>query len=471
MSSLPKSSTLGAVLVALALLLPFGRAYADNYSSGGSNGTNVDSPGEANTGGAYPAVAGSDGTAFNEAFGLNSTANGGEATSMGDGANANGAGATAIGRVANATGDGSAAFGARSVANGLNTTALGDGAQAQASNATAVGRSSIATASDATAFGVGATANIANSVALGTSSVTTAATAVSSIRIGSNTFNFAAQVPVGVVSVGSVGKERQVQNVAAGRITADSTDAINGSQLFATTQAVDNLYIELKAISGNPTGNGSAAGGADATASGTDSSAFGSSALASGSDSSAIGSNAAATGNESTAMGAKAMASGNGSTAIGANSIASGTNSTALGANSRATGNNSVALGAGSVASEANTVSVGAGGSERRITNVANGINPTDAVNMSQLQGVQQSINSIARRAYSGVAGAVALSMIPDVDPGRTVAVGIGSGDFQGYAAVALGVTARVGNNIKVRGGASTSSAGTAWGGGVSYQW
>jgi autotransporter adhesin len=315
--------------------------------------------------------------------------------------------------------------------------------------------------------------------------MTTTATAVTGATIGGRTFNFAGSPPVGVVSIGSAGSERQMQNVAAGKIDADSTDAVNGSQLFATNQVVDYLSTQMNIMWGGATGTGSVTTGPGATASGTNSSAFGLGALASGTNSSVVGANAAAIGNESTAMGAKAMASGDNGTAAGANSIASGTgsaafgtaasasgsNSSALGTTSSATANNSVALGAGSLANQANTVSVGSPGNERRITNVAPGINPTDAANMSQLQGLQQSINSIARKAYSGVAGAVALSMIPDVDPGKTIAVGIGSGDFQGYAAVALGVTARVGNNIKVRGGASTSNAGTAWGGGVSYQW
>jgi trimeric autotransporter adhesin len=81
-------------------------------------------------------------------------------------------------------------------------------------------------------------------------------------------------------------------------------------------------------------------------------------------------------------------------------------------------------------------------------------VNPTDAVNMSQLQGVQDRVNSVARRAYSGGAGAVALSMIPDVEPGKTISAGVGSGGYQGYGAIALGFTARISSNIKVRGGA-----------------
>ncbi|MFX1739975.1 YadA family autotransporter adhesin [Paraburkholderia kururiensis] len=132
---------------------------------------------------------------------------------------------------------------------------------------------------------------------------------------------------------------------------------------------------------------------------------------------------------------------------------------------------NAVALGSGSVASEANTVSVGSAGSERRITNVAPGINPTDAVNMSQLQAVQGSVTSVARKAFAGVAGATALAMIPDVDAGKVLAVGVGAASYQGYGAVALGFTARLTNNVKLRGGVSSSSAGYSFGGGVSYQW
>ena len=73
-------------------------------------------------------------------------------------------------------------------------------------------------------------------------------------------------------------------------------------------------------------------------------------------------------------------------------------------------------IGAGSVASEANSVSVGSPGKERTITNVAPGVSPTDAVNVAQLQGVQQNINDVARAAYSGVAMAGALAGLPQVE-------------------------------------------------------
>jgi hypothetical protein len=115
-------------------------------------------------------------------------------------------------------------------------------------------------------------------------------------------------------------------------------------------------------------------------------------------------------------------------------------------------GGESRGFGAGSVAGEANSVSVGSAGNERTITNVAPGVNPTDAVNMLQLNSVQDSVNSVARTAYSGIAAATALTMIPEVDPGKTLSVGIGMGGYQGYSAVAIGFTARIAANLKVKG-------------------
>lgn len=136
-----------------------------------------------------------------------------------------------------------------------------------------------------------------------------------------------------------------------------------------------------------------------------------------------------------------------------------------------ASGKNSVAIGTGSIASEPNTVSFGSAGNERRLTNVAPGINGTDAANMNQVWGVQSSVNDVARRAYSGVAAATALTMIPDVDPGKTIAVGVGAGSYQGYAASALGVSVRFSDNLKAKLGVGVSSNGATYGGGIAYEW
>ncbi|MER9338275.1 YadA-like family protein, partial [Mesorhizobium sp. M0293] len=93
----------------------------------------------------------------------------------------------------------------------------------------------------AMALGAGATANEPGSVALGAGSTTAAAVATTGTTINGVNYTFAGTAPTSTVSVGSVGNERTVTNVAAGRISSSSTDAINGSQLFATNQAVEAM--------------------------------------------------------------------------------------------------------------------------------------------------------------------------------------------------------------------------------------
>ena len=149
----------------------------------------------------------------------------------------------------------------------------------------------------------------------------------------------------------------------------------------------------------------------------------------------------------------------------------------ALGANSQALGNNSVALGANSVATQPNTVSVGAPGSERRITNVAAGVAPTDAVNVSQLGQIQASVNNqinqIASVAYTGIAMSMAMSgsYLPNLEPGEK-ALGVGVGTYQGYNAYALSFKS-LSQSGNTSWGFSVSTDGTQWGAnvGVGYKW
>ncbi|MCJ2011762.1 hypothetical protein MKK53_04390, partial [Methylobacterium sp. J-076] len=90
------------------------------------------------------------------------------------------------------------------------------------------------------------------SVALGDYATTSAATNVSSVTIGGTTFGgFAGTSPVGVVSVGAPVSERQIQNVAAVRVTASSTDAVNGSQLYPLASNVGAMlaaWIQNSAV-------------------------------------------------------------------------------------------------------------------------------------------------------------------------------------------------------------------------------
>ncbi|WP_179095539.1 YadA family autotransporter adhesin, partial [Burkholderia pseudomallei] len=211
-------------------------------------------------------------------------------------------------------------------------------------------------------------------------------------------------------------------------------------------------------------GSNSTANGAGAAATGHQSTALGAGAQAAGSQGVASGWNANASGTQGVAIGGNASAQGNQSIALGANASATGDHSIALGAGSQATGSNSVALGQGSIADRDNSVSVGSDGGERNVTNVANGWHDTDAVNFRQLR-------EVARYAYSGIAAATALAMIPDVDAGKTFSIGVGTGGYLGYQAVAVGASARLGQNLKVRVGAGISAASTTWGAGASYSW
>ncbi|WP_429404363.1 YadA family autotransporter adhesin [Paraburkholderia sp. MM5482-R1] len=196
------------------------------------------------------------------------------------------------------------------------------------------------------------------------------------------------------------------------------------------------------------------------------------------------------TGAGSTVVGANASAAAENAVAVGTNAAATGVNSTAIGTGSQAGNANSVALGQGSVTDRDNSVSVGSAGHERQITNVAAGTADTDAVNVGQMnssvaQGVQQAnnytdqrinatnqaVNNLARNAYSGIAAATALTMIPEVDQGKKLSFGIAAATYNGYQAIALGGTARIKDNIKVKAGVGMSAGGTTAGIGASYQW
>ncbi|WP_338756062.1 YadA-like family protein [Burkholderia contaminans] len=191
----------------------------------------------------------------------------------------------------------------------------------------------------------------------------------------------------------------------------------------------------------------------------------------------AVGANATVRAAGGTAIGAGADAHAANSTAIGQDSSAHGENSAAIGQGAKARGDNSVAIGAGSVANEDNTVSFGDGSDQgkRRIVNIADGVNASDAATKGQLDravgGLQGQINGVSRNAYSGIAAATALTMIPGVDPGKTLSFGIGSASYKGYQAVAFGGEARINKNLKMKAGVGLSSGGNTVGLGASYQW
>ncbi|MCG7509402.1 calcium-binding protein, partial [Mesorhizobium sp. IRAMC:0171] len=140
---------------------------------------------------------------------------------------------------------------ADSIASGTDSVAMGPQSVASGTNSVAAGNGAVATGNGSMALGQGAQANNANDVALGSGSTTQAAVGTAGATIKGTYYNFAGTAPVGTVSVGDAGAERTITNVAAGRIGADSTDAINGSQLHATNQAIASLQTGVGSITQN----------------------------------------------------------------------------------------------------------------------------------------------------------------------------------------------------------------------------
>ncbi|ONY60345.1 YadA-like family protein, partial [Burkholderia cenocepacia] len=298
----------------------------------------------------------------------------------------------------------------------------------------------------------------------------------------------------GSVTLGGSGSAPvRLTNVADG---ASKYDAVNFGQLSELNDKIGGLDDRVGALEQNPgpgtpnpggPGNEYFAGtdiGSDGTTpanagDGTGNTAAGSNArVGTGvNNGTAIGSGAGVSKDGGVAIGSNAASAAEGAVAIGRGSDASGSKSTAIGDGAKASGANSVALGSGSQATEANTVSFGDGSEDgnRRIVNIRDGINETDAATKGQLDravgGLQGQVNDLSRNAYSGIAAATALTMIPGVDPGKTVSFGIGGATYKGYQAVAFGGEARITQNLKMKAGVGLSSGGNTVGVGASYQW
>ncbi|TPL83870.1 calcium-binding protein, partial [Mesorhizobium sp. B2-3-14] len=139
---------------------------------------------------------------------------------------------------------------ADSLAGGTDAVAIGPESVASGTDSLAAGHGSTATGQGAVALGQGAQANNASDVALGSGSVSQTAVGTSNTVINGKTYAFAGTTPDGTVSVGDAGAERTITNVAAGRVSSDSTDAINGSQLYATNTAIEDLTKTIGGIGG-----------------------------------------------------------------------------------------------------------------------------------------------------------------------------------------------------------------------------
>lgn len=196
-----------------------------------------------------------------------------DSVAIGNGAFVSGESSVAFGRSNNVTGENSVAVGANNgtVAGGQSAVVgynnkigsqkeqlvFGSNSESNGQGALVFGTHAKALATDAVAFGNNTIADRANAVAIGTNSVTDDAVGVDGITINGTRHVFAGEQPASVVSFGAKGRagaggvtqyNRQLQNVSAGRVEADSLDAINGSQLYAV---VDEVETNAKQIAKN----------------------------------------------------------------------------------------------------------------------------------------------------------------------------------------------------------------------------
>ncbi|HGW2630303.1 TPA: hemagglutinin, partial [Escherichia coli] len=189
------------------------------------------------------------------ALGSRTFAKGELSVSLGSVSSAEGMASNAIGATAEANGDMATAVGFNALANASNALAVGSQSSASGEDSLAIGGQSTTGKKSTVALGQGATASAAEgNVSIGADSVDKAATPVSGATIklkngGTIEYKgFAGNNAASVVSVGDTDKERQIVNVGAGAVSASSTDAINGSQLYAIAKT---LKDDLDAI--NPT--------------------------------------------------------------------------------------------------------------------------------------------------------------------------------------------------------------------------
>lgn len=335
-----------------------------------------------------------------------------------------------------------------STTSGEGAVAIGVQAYSPAALSLAIGTKAKASTFGATALGTGAKADKLNSVALGTASVISkAGQAYVERTILGTTYTWAggAQVDEGdVVSIGDKGYERQIINLAPGDISATSTDAINGSQLYAAIAEIEKIrYFSVKSnVTGNQ--NNTGASGVDSIAIGPNASTItdasitmGLNANASdrGKNAVAIGTDAKTTAENGVSLGHKANSEYSNSTAIGYSSHANGGNATAVGTNAKAL-TNSTALGSNTDAKELG-VAIGHTASSA-YAGVATGAN----ANVSGIYGIAIGNNANASEQASIAIGKGAAGSAAD-----GVAIG-SSANATVQNSVALGKDSVAGGNI-----------------------
>ena len=331
-------------------------------TASGKNSVSIGSTNQAKNEGSIAVGRGNNATNNNVVvIGRDSNASGNQSVAMGANATSKGTYDTAIGNDVTADGDNSVAIGRSATTKSSSSLAIGTygtrGTSATGSYSIAMGRDVTASAESAIAIGKDAVADKKNAVALGSGSDTSsAATVQSSTTIGGKTYSWTKGVlpPTDSdgrqVSVGKTNFERQIKNVAAGEISANSTDAINGAQLYSVASGLaNNLTKDLKIpyVSINSTATGASSNVNNDGATGPNSIAIGPSSAVTNQNGVAFGNNAQSLSDDSIVIGRNAKAeSGSGFTTT--------SRAIAIGANSKVATNvtQGIAIGSGSLADE-----------------------------------------------------------------------------------------------------------------------
>ena len=414
-------------------------------------------------------------------IGFGATASSANATAIGTAASALANETVAIGQAAKASGQNSNAYGSQANASGTSSLAVGTGSVASSDSAVAIGNDSTVTGGSAVAIGASATstgkwstalgdsanakgeksvalskdsyAKDDNSVALGSGTITRSATQENTATVNGITYSgFAGNTPVAVVSVGSDKTEtytppdhstpgrtvtitphtRQIINVGAGEISAASTDAINGSQLYMVADQVGKNKTRIDNI-------------------------------------------------RQRTSDVKVKAGDNidvKEVYDDANQVKTYTVSTKkdIKANSYTINNSNIKI-------DQNGINAG----NKKVINVANGENDNDAVNVSQLNKVKhdvanntkaintlnKKVNDVDRKSRAGIAGVAAIASAPSARKDGKSMVSTGVAHHRGESAIAIKASRNSDNghwSTNVNGAADTRGQFTV-GAGVGYEW
>lgn len=299
----------------------------------------------------------------------------------------------------------------------------------------------------------------------------------------------------------------KITNVQAGTLSATSTDAVNGSQLYATNQQVSKNTTDITNLQENVTNiqNGKAGlvqqqdpNGQITVGAGTG----GTSVNFSGTQGDRTLTGVAAGVNANDAVNKGQLDSAISNVSGNVTNIQNQTNANSawisradagsIGSTATATGKNSVAVGQGSVADRDNSFSVGAKGSERQVTNVAAGTAPTDAVNVQQLNDnlaassassqsytdqrvgqVYNDLNTVKKDMYGGVASALAVAGLPQPTGAGRSMVSAATSNYHGQQGFAAGYSYVTENNKWVVKASVTGNTRSDFGAvvGAGYQW